>query len=105
MTNDERKAVERAQAALSTLTPATALNGALANDLRQATQLMGKAAEKSFSSQAALNNLRGEASLALNEVLGTPMRTQELIERARRALAAVLDQLPSASVLTGPWRR
>jgi hypothetical protein len=34
MTNDERKAIERAQAALSTLTPATARDDAIAFDLR-----------------------------------------------------------------------
>jgi len=44
MTNDERKAVERAQAALSTLTPATAHDDATAFDLRYASRLMADAA-------------------------------------------------------------
>jgi hypothetical protein len=40
MTSDEHKAVERAQAALSTLTPATARNDAIAFDLRYARRLV-----------------------------------------------------------------
>jgi tetrahydromethanopterin S-methyltransferase subunit F len=98
MTNDERKAVEQARETLSALTPTTARTDAIVQDLRYASGLMARAASKGFSSEMTLNNLRGDASTALNAVTGAFDRrtiTKEVIDRARQAIALVLDQLPA----------
>jgi hypothetical protein len=92
-TDDERKALEKAQAVLSTLAPTTARTDAITSPLQEASRLVSVASAQGFSSDAALNNLRGEASIALSGVagsLGGPNLTQDLIDRAKRAVAALL---------------
>jgi hypothetical protein len=96
MTNDERKAVEQAQATLSTLTPATPRDDAIAFDLRCASRLMTTAA-MGASNEGALNSLRADALNALNAVtvsLDRRTLTPEMIVTARQAVEAVLEQLP-----------
>jgi hypothetical protein len=96
MANDERKAVEQAKATLSTLTPTTPRDDAIKAALRHAALLMSDAAAKGMSSEADLNNLRGDAGIALNAVarsFDTGTLTQARIDKARQAVAAVLDQL------------
>jgi hypothetical protein len=98
MANDERKAVEQARETLSTLTPTTARTDAIVQDLRYASGLMARAASKGSSSEMALNDLRGDASTALNAVTSALDRrtlTKEVIDKARQAIALVLDQLPA----------
>ncbi len=96
MTHDERKALERAQVALSTLAPATPRDDALAFDLRYAVRHLAGAQAKSVSSEAALNVLRAAALNALSAVsvsLDRRTLTRGMIEAARKAVAAVLEQL------------
>jgi hypothetical protein len=95
MTNDERKALERAQATLSTLTPAAPRDDAIAFDLRYASRHLAGA---QVPSEAALNVLRARALNTLSAVavsLDRRTLTQETIETARQSVAAVLDQLPA----------
>jgi hypothetical protein len=90
MTNDERKAIERVQAALSTLTPATARDDATAFDLRYAARLVAEAVAKKVASEAPLNGLRVEALNALDAIavaLDRRTLTQNTIETARRIVA------------------
>ncbi len=82
---------------MSTLTPATARDDALAFDLRYASRLMTAAMAESASSEAALNVLRADALNALHAVavsLDRRMLSQNMIETARQAVASLLDQLP-----------
>jgi len=100
MTNDERKAVERAQATLATLTPTTPRDDAIAFDLRYASRLMADDAARmgGFAGEATLNDLREDAAIKLNSVavsLDRRTLTQDMIDKAREAVAAVLDQLRS----------
>ncbi len=96
MADDERKAVERAQPTLSTLTPATPRDDAIAFDLRYASRLMTEAMAKGGAGEEAINRLRADALNALDAVaisLDRRTLTQEMIETARQSVAAVLDQL------------
>jgi len=93
MTNDERKAVERAQAVLGTLTSVTPRDNAIAFDLRYASRLMIEAMAKGVASEKALNVLRARASNALSAVVVSLDRrtlTPDMIETARQDIAAVL---------------
>jgi hypothetical protein len=97
MTNDERRALQRAQDALSTLTPTTPRDDAIAFDLRHASRVMSAAA-MGASNEGALNSLRADALNALSAVtvsLDRRTLTQDMIETARQAVALVLDQLPA----------
>jgi hypothetical protein len=94
---DERKALERALATLDALTPATPRDDAIAFDLRYASRLMSDAAAKGFSRDAALNNSRRDAAIALDAVAGSLDRgtlTENRVELARAALVMVLSRLP-----------
>jgi hypothetical protein len=93
MTSDERKALERAQATLSTLTPTTPRDDAIAFDLHYAWRHLADAWAKGIGGEeraAALNALS-----AVSISLDRRTLTQEMIEAARQAVAAVLDQLPA----------
>jgi len=98
MTTDdgERKAIEEARSALSTLTPSrlsTLHDDAIAFAVRHAYRLMDNAVARRFSRDAKLNDLRHEASVALKAVAEAYDRrtlTQDLITKARDAVAAVL---------------
>jgi hypothetical protein len=95
-TNDERKVLQKAQATLSTLAPGAARTDAIAFALQYAARLTTAASAQGFSSDAALNDMRGEAAIALNGVagsLGGANLTQDLIDRATRAVAALLAAL------------
>ena len=96
--NEERKALERAQATLSTLTPAAPRDDAIVFDLLDASRLMTEAMAKGVAGEAALNTLRADALNALSAVTVSLDRrelTLHLIETARQAVAPVLDQLPT----------
>jgi len=98
MADEERKALERVLATLSTLTPATARDDAIAFDLRYASRHLAGAQAKSVSREAALNVLRAAALNALSAVavsLDRRTLTRDRIDMARQAVAAVLDQLPA----------
>jgi hypothetical protein len=97
MTTDERKAIEQVQAALGTLTPATARDDATAFDLRYAARFMTEAMANRYSGERHLNALRASGSNALSAVavsLDRRTLTQNMIETARQAVAALLDQAP-----------
>ncbi len=86
-----------AEPVLSTLTPATARDNATLSALRHASWLMTEAITKRFSSDAALNDLRHEALNKLSKVAGSldaGTLTQDMIERARQAVASLLAQYP-----------
>ena len=94
--NDERKAAARAYAVLCTLMPSTARDEQIVSDLRKATRLTTAARAQSFSSDAELNRLRDDAVLTLNGVggsLGTPVLTRDMIDKAKRAVAALRSRL------------
>jgi hypothetical protein len=98
MTRDERKALETARPTLSTTTPATVRDDAIAFDLRYASRHLADARPKGIAGEAALNVLRAAALNALSAVSVSMDRrtlTQDRIEAARAAVAAVLDQLPA----------
>ena len=62
--------------------------------LRYVSRLLADATAQGFSSDAALNKLRADASIALNHVTGSlESRTlkQEIIDRATRAVDALLN--------------
>jgi hypothetical protein len=91
----EHKALERAQAALITLWPATPSDDAIAFDLRYASRLIAEAMAKKVASEAPLNVLRAAALNALSAVavaLDQRTLTQDRIDKARRAVAVLLDQ-------------
>jgi hypothetical protein len=92
-TDDERKALQKAQATLSTLAPGAARTDAIAFALQYAARVTTSASAQGFSSDAPLNNMRGEAAIALNGMagsLGGPNLTQDLIDRAKQAVADLL---------------
>jgi hypothetical protein len=94
--NEEPKALERAQATLSTLPPTTPCDDAIAFDLWYASRLMTEAMAKGVPSEKALNELRARASNALSAVavsLDRRMLTPDMIETARQDIAAVCRQL------------
>jgi hypothetical protein len=97
VTNDERKAIERARDTLGTLTPATPRDDAIAFELRYASRHLAGAQAKSIPSEAALNVLRAAALNALSAVavsLDRRALTQDRIDKAQQAVAAALNQLP-----------
>ena len=100
--DDERKAVTKARATLSALTPSTARTDEIAFNLRYASRLVTAASAQGFSSDAALNNLRGDASIAFNAVAGsldTRTLIQDKIDKARGAVAALLAGFDQPSEL------
>ena len=68
--DEERKAAEKAQAVIRSLTPTTQRTDAIIFGLRYAASLATDANTKTVSSEAALRNIRGEAATALNGVCG-----------------------------------
>jgi len=98
MADEERNALERARATLDALTPTTPRDDAITFDLRYASRHLAGAQAKSVSREAALNVLRAAALNALSAVavsLDRRTLTQDRIDMARQAVAAVLDQLRS----------
>ncbi len=95
--DDERKAAEKAEVFLSTLTPSTAHTAEIVDALRAAVVVANAATVKGFSNEAALNILRGDAATRLNAVVGSLARrrvmSQDLIDRAELAVAAWLQAL------------
>jgi hypothetical protein len=94
--DEERKAATKAQATLSTLSPSTARTEEIAFNLRYASRLATAASAQGFSSDAVLNSLRGDASIALNAVAGSldaRTLTQDMIDKARGAVAPWLSAL------------
>ena len=92
--DDERKATAKAQTILGTLTPTTARTDEISFALRYASRLAASA--QGFSSDAALNNLRSEAVIALNTVAGsldTRTLTQDMVDHAKRTVASLLSGL------------
>jgi hypothetical protein len=95
-TADERDAATKAQEVIAELVPGSKRTDHIAFRLRHAAALATEAIKKGFSSDAALNNVRGEAVIALNGTIGLVERqalTQEMIDRARDAVAAWLSAL------------
>ncbi len=93
---EERKAAEKALAVIRSLTPTTQRMDAIIFPLRYAASLATDARRQSFSGEATLNNIRGEAATALNGVCGAMDRkglTRDLIDRARNAVAAWLSAI------------
>ena len=78
MADEERKALEQVRATLSTLTPTTPRDDAIAFDLRYASRHLAGAQAKS-----------GAVAVSLDR----RTLTQEMIDTARLAVAAVLDQI------------
>jgi len=104
MADEEGKALERVLATLSTLTPAAPRDDAIAFDLRYASRHLAGAQAKSVTIEAALNVLRAVALNALGAVavsLDRRTLTQEMIDTARLAVAAVLDQIQPVAEAIG----
>ncbi|MGO9684556.1 MAG: hypothetical protein ACLPTZ_18590 [Beijerinckiaceae bacterium] len=97
--DDERNAAEGAREVLRSLVPSAPHAQMQIDILRKAATVSTKA-QSTFSSQTALNELRGEAATALNGVSGAlatgrPL-TYEMISRARNAVEAWLKGLAEA---------
>jgi hypothetical protein len=96
--NEERSAAEKAQVVLRTLTPSTPRTDEIVHRLRHAAGLADAASNQGFSSERALNDIRGEASTALKGVVGSldtgqhPL-TKAMIDRAKAAVANRLATL------------
>jgi hypothetical protein len=91
---DEQLAVAKAHAILNTLSPDAERNDTIAAALRDATRHITTAMARAFSSEAVLNDLRGDAANALSAVSGSlDARTlrQETIDIAKRAVTKLLD--------------
>jgi len=91
--DDERKAVEKAQGVLRGLVPATTPRNDEIRFLREASKLVTAAMAQGFSSDAALNHLRSDAATSLSAVaasLGARTLTRDVLNNARRAVAALL---------------
>ena len=67
--DDERKGAEKARDVLSTLSPSSTYADHIAHPLRLAANLATTASSQGFSSQAELNNIRSDATVALNAVI------------------------------------
>lgn len=94
--DDERKAATKARDVLGTLTPTTVRTDALVHSLRMAASAATDASKQNLSSEAALNNIRGEAATALSGaavLLHVKALTLATIDRAGRAVAAWLSAL------------
>jgi hypothetical protein len=99
--DDERSAAAKAQMILGTLTTSTLRTDEIVHKLRHAASLATAASVQSFSSDMALNAIRGEAGIALNGVAGSLDRgrsplTQAMIDRAKTAVAEWLEALDAA---------
>jgi hypothetical protein len=93
--SEERTAAKRAEIVLNSLVPTTPRTDANTFAVRYAAAT-ARDAIKNMSSEAALDAARGEASTALNGVCGLMDRqalTRDIIDRARRAVAAWLGEL------------
>jgi hypothetical protein len=91
MSTDERNAVAKALAVLHTLHPPTA-SAADIEILREASYLVTRAmAKPQFSSETELNNKRGDAANTLSAVTGAPVLTEDTIDKAKSAVAALLS--------------
>ena len=83
---------------LRTLTPSTPRTDEIVHRLRHAAGLADAASNQGFSSERALNDIRGEASTALKGVVGSldtgqhPL-TKAMIDRAKAAVANRLATL------------
>jgi hypothetical protein len=96
--DDERSAGLKAQEVLSTLTT-TPRTEKILNALRHAARFAADSS-RGFSSQAALDNIRGQAAAALNGVAGSLDKgqlSQAMIDGAKTAVDAWLAALESAS--------
>jgi hypothetical protein len=96
--DDEREAMAKARDVLGKLTPSTARTDEIASTLRHAARLATTAVARNFSSDAArgLNNTRDDASTALGVVAGSldaRTLTQDMIDKAKHAVAALLASL------------
>ena len=88
MSTDEYRVALKAHEVLSTLKTSTPRAEKTLNDLRHAARYAADST-KGFSSQAALDNLRGEAATALNGVAGSLAKgelSQAMIDRAKAAV-------------------
>ena len=97
--DDERNAAEGAREVLRSLVPSAPHTQMQIETLRKAATVATKA-QSTFSTQTALNELRGEAATALNGVSGAlatgrPL-THEMISRARNTVEAWLKGLAEA---------
>ncbi len=100
-TEHERELVTNAQAALNTLTSSGERNGEVISALREATRLVTTAMARSFSGDAALNALRGDAANALSAEAGSldaGAPTAETIAAAKSAIADLLAALKQQTV-------
>jgi hypothetical protein len=91
--DDERQDVEKARSILIKLTPTTGDPELIKSALRYVSRLLADPTAQGFSSDAALNNLRADASIALNHVTGSlesSSLTQNIIDKATRAVDALL---------------
>jgi hypothetical protein len=99
--NEERSAAEKAHMVLRTLTPSTPRTDEIVDRTRYAAGLADAASKQGFSSEKALNGIRGEASTALKGVVGSldtgqhPL-TEAMIDRAKTAVATWLATLDAA---------
>jgi len=97
---DERNAAKGAETVLRSLALSPAATQAQIDTLRTAAAIATKASARSFSSHRNLNALRGEAATLLYGVGGSlangPPLTQEMISRARNAVAAWQEGLSAA---------
>ena len=89
--DDERKAAKEAQAVVSSLVPSSSLTKKQRELLHKTARVATGAALPLFSSQAAVDDARYKASMALHG-LGNSL-TQNVIERARTAIEAWLKAL------------
>jgi hypothetical protein len=96
--NEERSAAQKADMVLRTLTPSTPRTDEILRTLRHAADLADAASKQGFSSEKALNDIRGEASTVLRGVAGSldtgqhPL-TEALIDRAKTAVTNWLATL------------
>ena len=91
--DDERQDVEKARAILIKLTPTTGDSGLIKSALRYVSRLLADASAQGSSSDATLNNLRGNVSIALNHVVGSlesGTLQQNIIDKATNAVDALL---------------
>jgi hypothetical protein len=99
--DEERSAAEKAHMVLRTLTPSTPRTDEIVDRTRYAAGLADAASKQGFSSEKALNGIRGEASTALKGVVGSldtgqhPL-TEAMIDRAKTAVATWLATLDAA---------
>ncbi len=96
--DDERSAAAKAQEVLNSLTLSTLRTEKILSSLRHAARLATDGS-KGFSSQAVLDNIRGEATTALNGLVGSwdkGQLSQAMIDHAKTAVAEWLKALEAA---------